>query len=91
MPDRRYRLAASVVVGLLSAVIGTGPAGAQSLPIVPPGMPPGSGCVILADLAPCIIDPLPLPPLIVAGIGEGRVDVDRDVDRSRQPGSVLIR
>ena len=88
----RHGLAAGLIAaGLLGGIAGFGSASAQSVPVVPLVIPPGGGCIIVAGLAPCVPGPVPIPPIIMAGVDQGRVDVDRDVDRSRQPGTVLIR
>lgn len=61
------------------------PARAQTIPIVPIVRSAISGCAALAGLSPC------LGTVILPGFGGDRnVDVDKDVDRSRTPGRVVI-
>lgn len=83
---------------LLCATLGGATAGAQV--ILPPpviGSAVG-GCVLVADLGPCVGVVMPVTPNVDAGVfwplggtREGRVDVDRDVDSSRRPGQVIVR
>ena len=74
-----------------------GPAGAQSVPVVPPIGPAVSACAIAGDLGPCIAGAVPSAPVVVVpggpffGSGGRNVTVDKDVDRSRTPGTVVVR
>jgi hypothetical protein len=61
-----------------------------------PGVPnvpsPVTGCVPAGDLGPCITAMTPITPIVVLpGTGSRHVDVDTDVERSRDHGRVVMR
>ena len=69
------------------------PARAQAIPPVPGIGAAISGCAVLAGLSPClgtVISASPIVGLPGFGGGERNVDVDKDVDRGRTPGRIVI-
>ena len=93
MSNRIKQAAAAALLAITFA--GTAPALPAQAQAVPPGPGVGAaigGCAVLAGLSPCLGAVIPASPIVVLpGFGGTRnVDVDKDVDRSRTPGRVVI-
>lgn len=84
---------------LLCATFGGATASAQVIPPPPVIVPSAGGCMFVAELGSCIGVVMPVSPptagfVPLGPLGEsreGRVDVNRDVDRSHTPGRVIVR
>jgi len=88
---------------LLAAATSLSPAAAQPVPLIPPMPPIGTGCIVAGTVAPCAGLVIPEVPIVVVvpergaiggpvfGSGGRNVQVERDVDRSRTPGRVVVR
>ena len=89
----RGRLPAAVLTVALGGMLTVAPTHAQTVPLLPGIGPAIGGCAALGGLSPCIGSAVSIAPIVVIpGFGGDRnVDVDKDVDRSREPGRVVIR
>ena len=85
-------LPAALFAALLGGMLTVVPVRAQSVPPVPGIGPAIAGCAVVAGLSPCLGPAVSIAPIVVIpGFGGTRnVDVDRDVDRHRTPGRVVI-
>jgi hypothetical protein len=81
----------AVFAALVGGMLAVAPAHAQTVPPVPGIGSAIGGCVVLAGLSPCLGTVIPASPVVVVpGFGGRNVDIDKDVDRNRTPGRVVV-
>lgn len=91
MSRKRFSLPAVALTVVCGGLLTVAPAKAQAVPPPPVIGPAISGCAVLAGLSPCLGTVVPVAPVILPSFGGDRnVDVDKNVDRTRTPGQVVI-
>ena len=92
MCDKRVSLPAAARAVVPGGLLTVASARAQAVPPPPVIGPAISGRAVLAGLSPCLGTVVPVSPVVapVFDGGNRNADVDKDVDRSRTPGWVVI-